>query len=110
MILSRFSQNVVIRTTEWDDATPEVGERRKQRPYWKMVYHGAAVMQVHAGSSSTWKTTNRILENDRINFVHLQERLQKVISDTEAGKTLRYTKNSACLPRVGTHFQVCYII
>lgn len=91
-------KNVVLGTTKWGDVTPEVGQRRGQQlqdTYWKeMVQHGSVIMQVHADSASAWQIVNRILENEAVNFVLIQEEvieLQKVIPDTEAGRMLRYT-------------------
>ena len=91
-------KNVVLGTTKWSDVTSEAGQRREQQlrdTYWKeMLQHGSVIMHVHADSSSAWKIVNRILENDRVEFVRIQEELlelQKIIPDTDAGRTLRFT-------------------
>ena len=91
-------KNVVLGTTKWSYVTSEAGQRREQQlrdTYWKeMLQHGAAVMQVHADSSSAWKIVNHILENDAIEFVRIQEELLELwkdIPDTDAGRTFRYT-------------------
>ena len=91
-------KNVVLGTTKWSDVTSEAGQRREQQlrdTYWKeMLQHGSVIMQVHADSSSAWKIVNRILENDRVEFVRIQEELlelQKIIPETDAGRTLRFT-------------------
>ena len=89
-------KNVVIGTTKWDEVRLEKGQQREQQnrdTYWKeMVQQGSVIMQVHADSSSAWKIVNRILQNDAVDFVRFQERLQKTISDMEAGKLKpRYT-------------------
>ena len=91
-------KNVVIGTTKWDDVSLEVGKQHEQRlqdKYWKeMFQQGSVTMRVHADFTSAWKITNHILKNDRVEFVRIQEELlelQKDISETDAGRTLRYT-------------------
>ena len=83
-------KNVVIGTTRWDWVKLEEGQQREQilrDIFWKkMVQQGSVTMRVHPDSSSVWKIVNHILENDAVDFVHFQERLQKAISDMEAGK------------------------
>ena len=81
-------KNVVIGTTKWDDVSLKVSQQREQilrDIFWKeMVQQGSVTMRVHPDSSSAWKIVNRILENDAVDFVRFQERLQKAISDMEA--------------------------
>ena len=91
-------KNVVIGTTKWCYVTPEVGKQHEQLlrdTYWKeMLQQGSVTMRVHADSTSAWEIINHILKNDRIEFVRIQEELlelQKVIPETDAGRTLRYT-------------------
>ena len=91
-------RNVVLGTTKWDEVKLETGQQREQQlrdTYWnEMVQLGSVIMQVHADSSSVWKIVNRILENDRVEFVRIQEELlelRRIIPDTDAGKTLLYT-------------------
>ena len=91
-------KNVVIGTTKWSYVTPEVGKQHEQLlrdTYWKeMLQQGSVTMRVHADSTSAWEIINHILKNDRIEFVRIQEELlelQKVIPETDAGRTLRYT-------------------
>ena len=83
-------KNVVIGTTKWGDVSLEKGQQREQQLkdiYWgEMLQQGSVTMRVHADSSSAWKIVNRILENDAVDFVRFQERLQKAISDMEAEK------------------------
>ena len=82
-------KNLVIGTTKWDQVELEKGQQREQElkdKYWKeMVQQGSVIMRVHADSSSAWEIVNRILQNDAVDFVRFQERLQKAISDMEAG-------------------------
>ena len=83
-------RNVVLGTTKWDEIRLEIGQQRERELkdiYWKeMVQQGSVIMRVHTDSSSAWEIVNRILQNDAVDFVRFQERLQKTISDTEAGK------------------------
>ena len=91
-------KNVVIGTTKWSYVTPEVGKQHEQLlrdTYWKeMLQQGSVTMRVHADSTSAWEIINHILKNVRIEFVRIQEELlelQKVIPETDAGRTLQYT-------------------
>ena len=83
-------RNVVLGTTRWDDVSLEKGQQREQQLkdiYWgEMLQRGSVAMRVHTDSSSAWEIVNRILENDAVDFVRFQERLQKTISDMEAEK------------------------
>ena len=82
-------RNVVLGTTRWDDVSLEKGQQREQQLkdiYWgEMLQRGSVTMQVHTDSSA-WEIVNRILENDAVNLARFQERLQKIISDMEAGE------------------------
>ena len=82
-------KNVVIGITKWDEIRLEKGQQREQQnrdTNWKeMVQQGSVTMRVHPDSSA-WEIVNRILQNDAVDFVRFQERLQKAISDMEAGK------------------------
>ena len=89
-------RNVVLGTTKWDNVVLEEGQGREQDlrgMFWrKMVHQGSVIMRVHADSSSAWEIINHILKNDKVEFVRIQEELlelQKVIPDTDAGRTLR---------------------
>ena len=89
-------RNVVLGTTKWDEVNLEEGQQREQQLkdiYWgEMLQRGSVAMRVHADSSSAWEIVNRILENDAVDLARFQERLQKTISDMEAGKLKpRYT-------------------
>ena len=91
-------KNVVLGTTKWDEVISEVGQRREQvlkDTHWKeMLQRGSVVMRVDADSSSVWEIVNRILKNDRVQYVRIQEELlelRKFIPETDAGKTLLYT-------------------
>ena len=86
-------RNVVIGTTKWDEVKLEVGQRREQEcrsTCWKeMLQLGSVIMRVHADSASAWEIVNHILENNRVEFVRIQEELlelQKVIPETDAGR------------------------
>ena len=91
-------RNVVLGTTKWDKTGLEVGQYRERdfrEIWWKeMLQLGSVIMRVHADSASAWEIINHILENDRVEFLRIQEELlelQKVIPETDAGRTLRYT-------------------
>ena len=89
--------NVVLGTTMWGDVSLEKGQQREQQlrsTYWEeMLQQGSVIMRVHGDSASAWEIVNHILESSRVEFVRIQEELlelQKVIPDTDAGRTLRY--------------------
>ena len=91
-------RNVVLGTMKWDEVELEVGQRREQELkniHWKeMLEQGSVIMQVNADSSSVWEIVNRILNNDRVQYVRIQEELlelRRVIPDTDAGKILLHT-------------------
>ena len=90
--------NVVLGTTMWGDVSLEKGQQHEQQlrsTYWEeMLQQGSVIMRVHGDSASAWEIVNHILESSRVEFVRIQEvllELQKVIPDTDAGRTLRYT-------------------
>ena len=91
-------KNVVLGTTKWDKVELEVGQDREiqlRRNFWKeMTQHGSVIMQVHADSASAWEIINHILKNSRVEVLRIHEELlelQKVIPETDAGRTLLYT-------------------
>ena len=91
-------RNVVIGTTKWDEVGLERGQQREQdfrSTCWKEILQlGSVIMRVHADFASAWEIVNYILENDRIEFLRIQEELlefRRPIPGTEAGRTLLYT-------------------
>ena len=89
--------NVVLGTTKWGDVSLEKGQQREQQlgsDYWKeMLQRGSVIMRVLADPASAWEIIDHILKNDKVEFVRIQEELlelQKVIPDTDAGRTLRH--------------------
>ena len=90
-------RNVVIGTTKWDEVKPDKGQQREQElkdTHWKeMLERGSVIMRVDTDPPSVWEIINRILKNDRVEFVRIQEELlefRRLIPETEAGKTLLY--------------------
>ena len=91
-------KNVVLGTTKWDQVKLEVGQRREielRDRFWKeMIQYGSVIMRVKADSASAWEIINHILKNSRVEVLRIQEELlelQKVIPETDAGRTLLYT-------------------
>ena len=91
-------RNVVLGTTKWDEVKPDKGQQREQElkdKHWKeMLERGSVIMRVDTDPSSVWEIINRILKNDRVDFVRIQEELlefRRLIPETEAGRTLLYT-------------------
>ena len=90
-------RNVVLGTTKWDEVKLEKGQQREQvlkDIHWKeMLERGSVIMRVDTDPPSVWEIINRILKNDRVEFVRIQEELlefRRLIPETEAGKTLLY--------------------
>ena len=91
-------RNVVLGTTKWDEVKLEKGQQREQElkdTYWReMLQRGSVIIRADADPSSVWEIINRILKNDRAEFVRIQEELlelRRIIPETEAGRTLLHT-------------------
>jgi len=92
-------KNVMLATTKWSEIPEDVGRRREEQlanTYWKrMVGLGSRMAQFTCTRESAWAIVNPIIYKDPVD-VHtlIQEELvdlQKHLSESEAGKTLRYT-------------------
>jgi hypothetical protein len=92
-------KSVILGTTKWAEVLPEVGKRREEElksRYWnEMIAAGSVVQRFEGTSDSAWKIVNIIFDNVK-ETGHLQIQRELVerslcLSQTEAGKTLRYT-------------------
>lgn len=91
-------KNVVLTTTKWAAITEDMGERRERQladTYWKeMIRHGSTMARFKGTQASGWEIIGGILSKRVVDFVLIQEELvelQRLIPQTEAGQTLRYT-------------------
>jgi hypothetical protein len=91
-------KNVILATTKWGDIEQSVGLRREHQlsdTYWKtMLVQGSRMDRFMLTRESAWAIIELILSNEPIDALHIQEELvdlHKLIPETDAGKTLRYT-------------------
>ncbi|KAG6851166.1 hypothetical protein H0H93_015176 [Arthromyces matolae] len=93
-------RNVILVTTKWEEVSLELGERRERQlrdNYWKrMLELGSQMLRFHSqhDHSSAWDIVNRILGNQPVDALQIQEEmvdLQRTIPETSAGRALRAT-------------------
>ena len=90
-------KRVVVCTTKWSDIYQEEGDRRIEQlkeDYWKeMIKGGSTVRKFEDSQKSAWDVIAPIIEEGRhgkMDVHKIQEELEKLIPDTEAGRQLRY--------------------
>ncbi|KAF8064965.1 P-loop containing nucleoside triphosphate hydrolase protein [Lyophyllum atratum] len=92
------TKQVILTTTKWSDVTKDVGERREKQlkdNYWKhMLDLGSSMTRFDATQRSARRVINTILAKDVLDAVQIQQELgdiDRILAETEAGRTLRYT-------------------
>jgi hypothetical protein len=92
---------VALCTTMWEEVPPDLAKAREDQlreTYWKdMLSEGAQVMRIRRESGSAWGAVNAILTRhegglDHFTIMSIQNELvnlQKLLPDTEAGRSLR---------------------
>ncbi|KAG6811110.1 hypothetical protein H0H92_008957 [Tricholoma furcatifolium] len=95
------TKNIVLATTKWSEIPEEVGERREEQlrdRHWKwMLDLGAKLGRFTGSSESGWNLLHIILDQANaldVDALEIQQELveiKKILPDTEAGQTLRYT-------------------
>ncbi|RDB17360.1 GTPase IMAP family member 4 [Hypsizygus marmoreus] len=97
------TKTVVLATTKWGDVARPVGERRerqlKQIHWADMMKLGSTVLRFEDTQESAWAIVNHILESTKrrrnsVDAVQIQLEMvevEKLLAETEAGRTLRYT-------------------
>jgi len=95
------TKNVVLATTKWSDVPLELGEKRehqlRDRHWTYMVDLGANLRRFSGEGESGWDIIRYILQRVElldVDAIEIQQELveiDKVLPDTEAGRTLRYT-------------------
>ncbi|KAF8064962.1 P-loop containing nucleoside triphosphate hydrolase protein [Lyophyllum atratum] len=97
------TKNVILATTKWSEIAPGVGEKREQQLeelHWKpMIELGSQLRRFSDSKESGWEIIEEILGNaarneDTVDAIAIQQELveiEKILSETEAGRTLRYT-------------------
>ena len=90
-------KNVILATTKWSEVELDMGSRRENQlldKYWsKMIAQGSRMARFMNTHESAWDIINLILDSDPIGALIQKELvdLQKILPETEAGKTLRCT-------------------
>ncbi|KAG6820495.1 hypothetical protein H0H93_016302 [Arthromyces matolae] len=95
------TQNVILATTKWNDIPEEVGERREEQlreRHWRWMFDlGARPARFTGSFDSGWDILHLILDSTGthdVNTVEIQKEIveiKKILPDTQAGQTLRYT-------------------
>ncbi|KAG6917334.1 hypothetical protein DXG01_002905 [Tephrocybe rancida] len=94
------TKSIVLATTKWSEVPEDVGERREEQlreRHWKWMFDLGAKLDRFTGTpDSGWKLLHLILDqaNLDVNALEIQQELveiQKILPDTQAGQTLRYT-------------------
>lgn len=96
------TKNVILATTKWGEVSPEVGARREQQlkdRHWKpMIDLGSQLHRFGDSKESGWTIIEAILSNsdrkDAVDAIAIQRELveiDKILPETQAGRTLRYT-------------------
>jgi hypothetical protein len=90
-------ENVILVTTKWGDNEPSVEVRREQQlsdTFWKdMITKGSKMARFMNTHESAWAIVDQIRTKIPVTALIQQElvELQKILPETEAGRTLRYT-------------------
>ncbi|KAF8064967.1 P-loop containing nucleoside triphosphate hydrolase protein [Lyophyllum atratum] len=90
--------NIILATTKWSEVKEEVGSRREEQlraTHWKdMISHGSRMSRFEASQQSAEGIVSLILGREPVDVAQIQQELVEMdefLSDTEAGRTLRYT-------------------
>ncbi|KAF8959510.1 P-loop containing nucleoside triphosphate hydrolase protein [Flammula alnicola] len=96
-------KSVVIGTTKWSLVQHEIASKREHEfksTYWaEMIQTGSPVFRVDEGRKSAWDIVNFILTEINkqagverfLKIQHELVKMKKIIPETDAGKTLKYT-------------------
>ncbi|KAG5653182.1 hypothetical protein H0H81_001899 [Sphagnurus paluster] len=89
-------KNVVLATTKWSDIDQETGVKREEilkEGYWKaMLELGSTVHRFDATQTSARSIITRILEQDPVDSILIQQELvdlEKALADTAAARSIR---------------------
>ncbi|KAF8056289.1 hypothetical protein FPV67DRAFT_1678222 [Lyophyllum atratum] len=89
--------NIILATTKWNDVKKKVGEHREKdlrATQWKeMIDRGSRMSRFEASQKSAKAIMKLILKREPVDAAQIQQELvenDKFLSDTEAGRTLRY--------------------
>ncbi|KAG6860606.1 hypothetical protein C0995_009427 [Termitomyces sp. Mi166 len=96
------ASHIILTTTKWSDVKPDVGAQREiqlRDQFWNdMLRDGSKMRQFHGTQDSAEKIIKEILVRRALDAAQIQEELvevDKLLSETEAGRTLRYTLKEA---------------
>ncbi|RDB17362.1 GTPase IMAP family member 4 [Hypsizygus marmoreus] len=96
------TKNVILATTKWSEVKPDVAARREtqlKKEHWaEMVKLGSTVLRFEDTQESAWAIVDHIIESSKkknaVDAVQIQLEMvevEKLLAETEAGRTLRYT-------------------
>ncbi|KAF8064882.1 P-loop containing nucleoside triphosphate hydrolase protein [Lyophyllum atratum] len=90
--------NIILATTKWNEVKKKVGARREKElraTQWKeMIGHGSRMSRFEDSQKSAKAIIKLILKREPVDVAQIQRELVEndtLLSDTEAGRTLRYT-------------------
>jgi hypothetical protein len=92
------AKNIILATTKWDQVQQDVGDQREGQlagTFWQdLIRIGSRTVRFSRTTQSAWAVVDSIVDEDPINDVLIQQELVdllKILPETEAGNTLRYT-------------------
>ncbi|KAG6917333.1 hypothetical protein DXG01_002904 [Tephrocybe rancida] len=90
--------SITLATTKWSEVKPSVGEQREAQlrdEHWKdMLMDGSKMRRFNGTQTSARAIINEILGRKVLDATQIQSELveiDKLLAETEAGRTLRYT-------------------
>ncbi|KAG5340070.1 hypothetical protein C0989_002869 [Termitomyces sp. Mn162] len=94
--------HIILTTTKWSDVKPDVGAQREiqlRDHFWNdMLRDGSKMRQFRGTQNSAKEIVQEILVRRALDAAQIQDELvevDKLLSETEAGRTLRYTLKEA---------------
>ncbi|KAG6899037.1 hypothetical protein C0993_001487 [Termitomyces sp. T159_Od127] len=96
------AMHIILTTTKWSDVKAEVGVQREiqlRDQFWNaMLRDGSKMRQFRGTQNSAEAIVKEVLVRRALDAAQIQEELvevDKLLSETEAGRTLRYTLKEA---------------
>lgn len=93
-------KNVVLATTKWSDIPEKVGEKREKLlkdDHWKdMLENGSVMLRYEGTQDSARSIIDQVLMHKPLDAVQIQRELidlNKILAETEAGRSLYYSLN-----------------
>ncbi|KAG6915881.1 hypothetical protein DXG01_009418 [Tephrocybe rancida] len=90
--------SIIFATTKWKEVKQDIGEKRERvlrEEHWRdMVANGSKIRRFEGSQSSARRIVNEILAQKALDAILVQSELvqvNKLLAETEAGRTLRFT-------------------